>query len=140
MTKADIASWLITVFWCVAVIFGIAQMFRGATRSRKRTSSTTGTVVRVKMRGLNVVVPSPDVEFFDRDGIRREFKSSYGASWNPWPVGSEVKVNYDPYDPANAELASSELGTPMIVMFVVTGMILAVVGTLVVINALDRFP
>jgi hypothetical protein len=109
-------------------------------RSRKRTANTTGQVVRVKLRGSSVVVPSPDIAFFDRGGVRHEFKSSVGFSRNPWPVGSQVKVRYDPDDPANAALASSEISLPLVEMLVIVGMMLAIVGTFAVINALGSPP
>src|SRR5258708_18008090 len=74
-------------------------------RARRRTSRTTGTVVRVEMRGPPftrgppfIWEPSPDIEFVDGQGNKHLCKSSYWTTWNQWPVGSQVDVTYDPHD------------------------------------------
>src|SRR5467141_1641902 len=74
-------------------------------QARRRTSRTTGTVVRVEIRGSPftwgppfIWEPSPDIEFVDGQGNKHLCKSSYWTTWNQWPVGSQVDVTCDPHD------------------------------------------
>jgi len=121
---ADAFVWI----WSIGFLFGLVKVIRLIVQSRRRTSRTTGTVVRVTMRGANVIVPSPDVEFVDSHGVEHSFKSTFGTSWNQWPVGSRVEVTYDPKDPANCELALSNLGGFFIAILAVAGITFAAVG------------
>ena len=82
---ADAFAWV----WSIGFLFGLVKVIRLIVQSRRRTSRTTGTVVRVVTRGASVIVPSPDVEFVDSHGIEHLFKSTFGTSWNQWPVGCE---------------------------------------------------
>jgi Protein of unknown function (DUF3592) len=105
-------------------------LFWGYWRSRKRTATAQGTVLRVKF-GWNqrVNVPRPIVEFEDLHGQRFEFESGNGASWNPWPEGSSVRVRYDPADPTNAEI---ELTAGFVVPVAILGAVaLFIVGLVV---------
>jgi hypothetical protein len=60
--------------------------------------------VRFGRLHLGTNVRRPEVEFVDCRGQRVAFHSRSGASWNPWPEGSIVRVFYDPEDPTNAEI------------------------------------
>src|SRR5215471_8940707 len=75
-------------------------------RSRRRSATAQGKVLRVRFGRLHlgVNVPRPEIEFVDSRGQRVEFHSRNGASSNPWPAGSIVRVRYDPEDPTNAEI------------------------------------
>jgi len=81
-------------------------LFRQYRRSRRRTATAPGKVLRVRFGRLRLGtnVPRPEIEFVDSRGQRIEFHSRIGASWNPWPAGSTVQVFYDPQDPTNAEV------------------------------------
>jgi hypothetical protein len=79
------------------------------------------------MRGGRVVVPSPDIEFFDHQGIKHLFESTCGTSWSQWPVGSEVDVEYDPNDPANCELSLSR--TTLVMLAIPFGVFTIVGGS-----------
>jgi len=125
-------SQLFGVIFVVGLIYSAGRLAWTIVRACKRTANTTGVVVRVKLRGWNPRVPCPDVEFLDHDGIRREFQSTSGASWNPWPVGRQVKVSYDPNDPVNAELAFSEISLELMVMLIFFGIFLAFIGLMVI--------
>jgi Protein of unknown function (DUF3592) len=98
---------------------GIAQFAWRIIRSRKRTVHTTGVVVRFSSRRWYSRLRCPHVEFLDRDGIGREFHSRWGAGGKPWPVGTRVKVSYDPDDPDDAELAFSETRLVLVLMLLV---------------------
>ena len=135
MAWADIESALFALALFVGSLTSIFMAIRIIVRLRKRTVSVVGTVIRLQTRGYAVAVPCPDVEFFDERGFRHEFGSMTGASWNPWPPGSQVRVSYDPDDPANAELALSNLGIPGLVFFVL-GYIVTVGISLLVLGGL----
>jgi hypothetical protein len=128
------------LLFILATIFGIALVaVRSKLRARKRTAYATGVVVRLKMRGWNPRVPSPDIVFLDQAGVRREFSSSAGTSWDEWPVGSNVEVRYDPNDPANAELSSGELWGPALVMSIIFAAFVVIAGCLAVISGSDPY-
>jgi len=55
-----------------------------------------------------------------------------GASWNHWTGGSQVKVSYDPNDPANAELALSEIW-PLLIFMLVIVIFMVVIGASILI-------
>ena len=128
MATADLVADAFAWIWSIAFLFGLVNVIRLMFQSRKRTSRTTGTVVRVVMRGGSVIVPSPDVEFVDCHGIKHLFKSTFGTSWNQWPVGSRVEVTYDPHDPTSCELALSNLRGGVVVVLAVAGIVFVVVG------------
>jgi Protein of unknown function (DUF3592) len=128
MATADLVANAFAWIWSIAFLFGLVNVIRLMFQSRKRTSRTTGTVVRVVMRGGNVIVPSPDVEFVDSHGIKHLFKSTFGTSWNQWPIGSRVEVTYDPQDPANCELALSNLRGGVVAVLAVAGIVLVALG------------
>lgn len=108
----------------LGVTFGIGHLAWTIIRARKRTENAIGMVVNVSW-GWGSEFPRPHVEFVDRDGIRREFRSKAGATWDPWPDGTQVEVSYDPNDPADAELALSEMWHILVIMFIVLGILLA---------------
>jgi Protein of unknown function (DUF3592) len=128
MATADLVADAFAWVWSIGFLFGLVKVIRLIVQSRRRTSRTTGTVVRVVTRGASVIVPSPDVEFVDSHGIEHLFKSTFGTSWNQWPVGSRVEVTYDPQDPENCELALSNLGGVVVVILAVAGITFAAVG------------
>jgi hypothetical protein len=122
------------LIWIAGFWFGLIKFVRELVRLRRRTARTAGIVVRVVRRGSKVVVPSPDVEFVDSYGIKHLFESSFGTSWNQWPVGSRVAVDYDPQDPANCELALSNVGPVTIVIFTVSTTIFFAFGFILTIR------
>jgi hypothetical protein len=140
MREADVGSAITGVVVSMVIGLVVFTKVRAAVRARRRTAAARGTVVRVVSRGWNVVVPCPDVEFFDRDGGRHVFESTFGRSGNPWPVGSQVEVCYDPRDPENAELSSAEAFGMMIPFLVALGAILTIILTLYLINASHSYP
>jgi hypothetical protein len=106
-------------------------------RARRRTSRTTGTVVRVAMRRPPLTLtwePSPDIEFVDDRGNKHLCKSGYGTSWNQWPVGSKVDVTYDPDDPTNCELV---LPRGMVMMLMLVGIFFALLAAWFLYDALQ---
>jgi hypothetical protein len=86
------------------------DIFPAAALRKKRTATATGKVLSVRFGKLHwgTNVPKPEIEFFDAHGQRFEFHASSGASWNPWPVGSNVEVFYDPNDPDNADIEPTQ--------------------------------
>jgi hypothetical protein len=132
MRGPDIAAYIgATLIFGGALFLGILYATIGIKRIRRRTSQANGVVLRHNMRGWNPRVPCPVIDFVDRNGVRHEFQSTCGASWDEWPVGSQVRISYDPDDPTNAELAFSELATLIIIMFAVVGGFLAFAVTIV---------
>jgi hypothetical protein len=101
------------------------KLFREYRRSRRRTAFARGEVLRVRFGRLHLGmnVPKPEIEFVDCRGQRVEFHSRSGASWNPWPAGSIVRVFYDPEDPTNAEIEPTA-GMSFFTVFVWSGLIL----------------
>jgi Protein of unknown function (DUF3592) len=110
---------LVLLFWGYLMIL----LVREYQRSRRRTASAEGKVLRVRWewrrRGW---VAMPDIEFLDSHGQRIEFRSRTGASWNPWPEGSSVRVFYDPEDPTNAAIKPT-LGMVLLSVVVFSGLI-----------------
>ena len=99
----EITKLLIPIlFLCFLTI----NLFKQYERSRRRTATAQGRVLRVRLGRLHLGtnVPRPEIEFVDSRGQRVEFHSRLGASWNPFPEGSTVQVFYDPEDPTNAEI------------------------------------
>jgi hypothetical protein len=92
MAYADMVSGIFAVIWIIVFWFGLVKTIRLTVRGRRRTSRSKGIVVHVAMRGRNVVVPSPDVEFVDDHGIKRLLKSTFGTSWNQWSVDDANRV------------------------------------------------
>jgi hypothetical protein len=133
MVNSDLMQGAFVVVWIAGFLFGLMKACREIVRGRRRTSRTTGTIVRVVSRGTNVIVPSPDIEFIDGDGIKHLCESTFGTSWNQWPVGSRVAVTYDQQDPTNCELALSHLGVAAIAIWV-AGAIFVAVGTILTIR------
>jgi|SRR5262252_7546480 len=113
------------LIWSVGFLLGWVHVIKGIVRARRRTSKTTGIVVRVVMRGFRVIAPSPDVEFVDGKGAKHLFKSGYSTSWNQWPVGSQVNVGYDPHDITNCEIEAPRF---IIVIFWIVFVLLTVFG------------
>jgi hypothetical protein len=109
--------------------FLIICFFREYQRSRRRTATAQGKVLRVRFGRLHLGtnVPRPEIEFVDSRGQRFEFHSRNGGSWNPWPAGSTVRVFYDPEDPTNAEIKPTG------------GMILFLIGVVSVILGFGLF-
>jgi len=106
-------------------------------QAQRRTSRTTGTVVRVAMRRLPLTLnwqPSPDIEFVDGQGNKHLCKSGYSTSWNQWPVGSQVEVTYDPHDPTNCELVMPRV---MVMMLVLVGSSFALLAARILYDALQ---
>ena len=132
----QILGWILALWLSLT----ITEAIRRIVRARRRTARTAGRVVRVTMRRTWPNTPSPDVQFLDSVGDRREFSSSAGTSWDQWPVGAQVDVSFDPKDPSNAELSSAELLGSALVMLIVLGGIAAIVATLVLINVFDHIP
>jgi hypothetical protein len=94
--------------WSAGFLWALQSIIRGIIQARKRTSRTTGIVVRVPTRwSSGVLVFSPDVEFIDGQGNKHLCKYGYGLSWNEWPIGSQLDVVYDPHDPTNSAIALS---------------------------------
>jgi Protein of unknown function (DUF3592) len=90
-----------------ALILGLVAIvaFREYRRSRRRTAFARGEVLRVVgPLQMRTNVHRSEVEFVDCRGQRVAFHSRNGASRNPWPAGSIVRVLYDPEDPTNAEI------------------------------------
>ena len=131
---------MFSLIFALGAILAIVQIIRNASRSRRRTAIANGVVLRHAMRGWNPRVPCPDVEFIDKNGIRHEFQSGNGASWDEWPVGSRVEVSYDPNDPSNAELSSGETRGLMLVMLVMVGAVAAIIACIALISASDTYP
>jgi hypothetical protein len=100
---SEIQKLLIPALFLVFLSIKRAREYR---RSKRRTAFARGKVLRVRFQRphLGVNVPRPEVEFWDLRGQRVEFHSGTGASWNPWPEGSTVRVFYEPEDPTNAEI------------------------------------
>jgi hypothetical protein len=138
MVRADIGAWFPTLVIGSWLALGLLYVAGGVLRSRTRTADTTGIVVRLEIQGWNPMVRRPDVAFVDRDGIRREFTSANGTGWNEWPVGSHVKVTYDPNDPTNAELAFWEAKRTVVAVLAAVGVSLVALGIVVVMRT--RFP
>ncbi len=118
----------------------IAEIIRRIVRARRRTERATGRVVRVAAQGAWRTMSSPVVEFLDKAGVRREFSSSAGTSWDHWAGRTRVDVSYDPKDPSNAELAPSELWEATLVGFILLAVVVAVVGTLWLLDVFDHIP
>jgi hypothetical protein len=101
-------------------VYVIWYLIGARRRARRRTSRTTGTVVRLTREfsaGMSLL--HPHIEFVDGQGIKHLFKPSVGTSWEHWPVGSQVDVTYDPHDPTNCEHAVSPIMVAiMAVMFI----------------------
>src|SRR5262249_31609017 len=96
------------LFLAICALVAATPLFEEYRRSRKRTATAQGKVLRLRFGGLlGTNVRRPEIEFVDSRGQRFEFHSSMGASWNPWPEGSSVQVFYDPEDPTNAEIKPS---------------------------------
>jgi hypothetical protein len=97
---------LIPVLFLLFLGFLTIHLVREYQRSRMRTASAEGKVLRVRWEwgGRGGPVAMPEIECLDSRGQRIEFHSGFGASWNPWPAGSSVQVFYDPEDPTNAEI------------------------------------
>src|SRR5262249_38168373 len=99
----DIEKLLIPLLILGFLIIPLLQEYQ---RSRRRTATAQGKVLRVRFGRLHLGtnVPKPEIEFVDSRGQRVEFHSRIGSSWNPWPAGSTVQLFYDPEDPTNAEI------------------------------------
>src|SRR6266853_1530166 len=118
-----VTTGIVLLIWCIGLVLGWQrEVMKGILlliasiasllvlrwliiQARRRTSRTTGTVVRVEIRGSPftwgppfIWEPSPDIEFVDGQGNKHLCKSSYWTTWNQWPVGSQVDVTYDPHD------------------------------------------
>jgi hypothetical protein len=128
MTNANTVDTL-GLIWSAGFLLGLVYVIRGIIRARRRTARTTGTVVRVEIRGSRVIGPSPDVEFVDGQGNKHLFKSGYTTSWNRWPVGSQADVAYDPHDPTDCEIALPRI---IIVILAIVAIPLASLGVFLV--------
>jgi hypothetical protein len=120
-------------FLIPALVLGFltVHFLREYRRSRRRTASARGKVLRVRFGRLRLGtnVPRPEIEFVDSRGQRVEFHSRNGASWNPWPAGSSVQVFYDPEDPTNAEIKPAR---PIVLLFVGIGLFFVLVFGLLI--------
>ena len=47
-----------------------------------------------------------------------------GSHVNPWPIGTQVKVSNDPNDPADAELALSEMRHILVIKIINLGILM----------------
>jgi len=134
VVTANLSTWFLALIYGGPLVLGVPYAVRGIIRLRKRTARAAGVV-----RGYDTQlawkpaaqVAYPYTEFVDQHDVRHEFQSKWGASWKYWPGGSQVKVSYDPNDPANADLALSEIGALLILMVVIV-IFLAVIGALLV--------
>jgi hypothetical protein len=103
MAHTILGAALFLAFACL-VFLSTRDIIRQLRRLKQRTVNTTGTVVRVTMRGRDTIVSSPDVEFVDALGNKHEFKSTCGGGAYRGSVGTRIRMHYDPEDPENAEI------------------------------------
>ena len=138
MLQVEVFPEYLGVFFAViGVIFLFmgARGLRGTLSFRRRAKQTEGVVTDVRARssgsrsGSDVnIVYYPVLEFTTQDGRRVQTEARTGRSPAPAREGDRVSVEYDPEDPASADIAGSWSGLFLYGLFIVLGSIFTVVG------------
>lgn len=141
MLQVEVLSEYFGVFFAViGVIFLLVggQGLRGTLSFRRRAKQTEGVVTDMRARssgsrtgGDPNVVYYPVLEFTTQDDCQVETEARSGRSPPPAREGERVTVQYDPADPASADIAGSSSGLFLYGLFVVLGAGFTVVGLVV---------
>lgn len=122
------------VIGVVFVFVGIRGL-RGTLSFRRRATQIEGVVTDVRARSSGThrdgdadIVYYPVLEFTTQDGRQVQTEARTGRSPAPAREGDRVTVQYDPEDPASADIAGSWSGLFLYGLFIVLGSIFTVVG------------
>ena len=125
-------------FAVIGVVFLLVGIhgLRGTLSFRRRAQQAEGVVTDVRARssgksGDPGIVFYPVLQFTTRDGRQVQTEARTGRSPAPAREGDRVPVQYDPEDPASADIAGSWSGLLLYGVFVVLGSIFTVVGIVV---------
>lgn len=113
----------------IAILLGLIFFLIGTIRRRMTRGwvSTTGQVISKRGDPLSgMPARYPTFRWQDANGVEHQRTSNMGASLGPRP-GTLVPVKYDPDNPSRAMIDSSVQGGQL---FVVLGIVIAVVGLL----------
>lgn len=137
--QVDVFPEYLGVFFAILgsifLLVGI-QGFRGTLSFRRRAQQTEGLVTDVRSRssgtGRNTnIVYYPVLQFTTRDGRQVQTETRTGRSPAPAREGDRVTVQYDPEDPASADIAGSWTGIMLYGIFIGLGALFLVIGLVV---------
>lgn len=117
----------------VIFLFVGVQGLRGTLSFRRRAQQAEGVVTDLRARSsgsrgdVNIVF-YPVLEFTTRDDRQVQTEARTGRSPAPAQEGDRVTIQYDPNDPASADIASSSSGLFLNGLFIVLGSIFTVIG------------
>lgn len=122
----------------IGVIFLLIGVhgFRNTLSFHRRAEEAEGLVTAVRTRSSGTghdisVVFYPVVEFTTRDGHQVQTETRTGRSPAPAREGDQVTIEYDPEDPASADLAGSWSGLLLYGIFIGMGTLFTVIGIVV---------